>query len=1227
MQRFTLTLFFCVCCFALLFGQQNLSIVESQIQEEKVRGVDFQEIQLFKRNVDPALRQDMNKALSRAVFLDIDQQALQKAYEASYYAIRFVIPYHDGKALVVNAIQHDIFSESFMVNTQDGEFSDYEKGVFYKGIVEGSEHSLASISIFRNELVAIISTPQTGNITLGRIELERWSKQYIIYEDRDRLKQSRFNCETEHPDPSQLRNVNNQNVANTNLNPDNCLKWYFECDFEMYNENGASVQATINKMTAIYNEVALIYENEGIVGQIDGIFVWTEDDNYPGNTSALSVFANRRTPLPGNANVAHLISRIGSPGNGIAGGIGTFCPEKAYTGGSAHAWNAILDEDINPYPEYTETVTLIAHENGHLVGSFHTHGCYWGENYPNGGMQIDDCASVIGNSEGAACYDPANPIIPEGGGTIMSYCDIAGFGVSFEKGFAPQPSEVIRSFVHDEICASPCGVAACPSVSGAVTSINCNGNANGAIDLTVTGGTPPITFAWSNGATTEDLNGLTAGDYSVTVSDASGNCSVVRSFTINEPTEISIAGNVLPESSGNDGAIDLTASGGTPAYTFAWSNGATSEDLSGISSGDYTVTVTDANGCEAEESFFVPNEGGCQGVVNEFPFTEGFEGGLGIFGQGRGDDFDWAVNSGSTPTGRTGPGSAYEGNFYVYAEATGNTRGKQAILTACFDFTGLVGPQVSFAYHMYGSNIGSLSIEVVDLSNGQSAIVWTKSGNQGGFWQTATANLASFGGKNVEVRFISTTGLGGSDRADIALDDILVEVGAACEAPVLSFSAMPADCAGESSGSASVEAIGGTPPYNYLWSNGAATPTINNLSAGEYTVTVTDAIECAATGAVVVAEPAAIDLDLFVLNESGPGLGDGAVDLTATGGTPPYGFLWSTGATTEDIDGLNEGTYSVTVTDNNGCMATGSATVELGGGGTCNGEGIGLPVAEAFEVGFGEWENGGDFDWIRNNGSTPTRRTGPSSAFEGGFYAYAEASGNQAKQAILLSPCLDLTNTNATVEFSYHMYGTTMGSLAVEIAEDGGPNWEQLWVREGDQGNTWFTETLDLTNYVDRIVRVRLVATIGGGSAARSDIAIDALSIFENGNAVPVAGDSDTKNNDSSTNSRSFGGYFGNNYGSFGYEHKGQENELAIVALLPVPARQNLTIEVKSNIDQPGDVSILNYTGKVMYQTKKVFVRGMNTFDIDLSLLPTGLYLLRIEKEGLQTTKKFEVIR
>ena len=133
-------------------------------------------------------------------------------------------------------------------------------------------------------------------------------------------------------------------------------------------------------------------------------------------------------------------------------------------------------------------------------------------------------------------------------------------------------------------------------VNGVVTQIQCFGQANGSIDVSVLQGNPAFTYAWDNGATTQDINNLEAGTYRLTVVDANG-CVSESSYTLAQPAEITLNAIATDEIQGNDGMIELTINGGVPSYTILWSNGVNTEDQTNLTAGTYEVTVVDGNGC------------------------------------------------------------------------------------------------------------------------------------------------------------------------------------------------------------------------------------------------------------------------------------------------------------------------------------------------------------------------------------------------------------------------------------------------------------------------------------------------------------------------------------------------------------------------------------------------------------------------------------------------------
>ncbi|HHJ10442.1 MAG TPA: T9SS type B sorting domain-containing protein, partial [Bacteroidetes bacterium] len=356
-------------------------------------------------------------------------------------------------------------------------------------------------------------------------------------------------------------------------------------------------------------------------------------------------------------------------------------------------------------------------------------------------------------------------------------------------------------------------------------------NANGAIDLTVTGGTTPYTFSWSNGAASEDLSGLSGGNYTVNITDANG-CTTSATYTVNEPAALAASASVTDvDCNGNaNGAIDLTVTGGTTPYTFSWSNGQTSEDLSSIPAGEYTVLVTDANGCQKDTSFSVTEP---EAIVITATITD-----VMCHGENNGI-IDVTVSGGISP--------------YTYNWSTGE---------ATEDLSGL--------------SAGSYTLNVTD-------------GN----------------------------GCRESSSFTISEPDSLS----------LSASVTDAVCHGDNNGSIDLSVTGGTSPYSFVWDNGATSEDISGLTAGTYKVAVSDANACHSNISVTVSEPDQLTVSSTITDAECPDMPDGSIQLSADGGTSPYNFTWSNGMSGDNIDHLTAGSYSVTVIDMNQCSLDTTFTV------------------------------------------------------------------------------------------------------------------------------------------------------------------------------------------------------------------------------------------------------------------------------------------------------------
>jgi hypothetical protein len=215
------------------------------------------------------------------------------------------------------------------------------------------------------------------------------------------------------------------------------------------------------------------------------------------------------------------------------------------------------------------------------------------------------------------CYGDA----AQGSVTLSATGGITPYSYSIDTGRTYQSSNIFNSlkagsylfWVRDQIgCVdSVKAIITQPDSSlmsmGKVTDVKCHGDATGSIDLTVLGGTRDYVYSWSNGAKTEDLSELVAGQYIVTITDANG-CMLKDTFDVAEPdSSLMSMGKVTDVKCHGDatGSIDLTVLGGTRDYVYSWSNGAKTEDLSELVAGQYIVTITDANGCMLKDTFDV----------------------------------------------------------------------------------------------------------------------------------------------------------------------------------------------------------------------------------------------------------------------------------------------------------------------------------------------------------------------------------------------------------------------------------------------------------------------------------------------------------------------------------------------------------------------------------------------------------------------------------------------
>lgn len=430
--------FFCIAiactlnCTAI-FAQSAKPIAQNILDREYAQ-VSFAQNSLFTRQENPAagMRTAAESFASKSAFAKIDHDQVQQMFIAKSDNIALTVPYTDGRDLELELYRVDIFAEGFHVSSPDNAVEAYNPGVFYRGIIKGDINSLVAVSIFSDQVMAIISSQDDGNINVGKYTgIGAADDDYMIFSDKDITVANPSSCAT--PEDERFSEAYQEALGNTGSSRTvNIPRVYVEADNALYLNKG-SVTATSDYLTGVFNNSSTIYANDGINIVLSEIFVWTTADGYASgsSSSALSSFMSFRTTF--NGDVAQLCALDPGGLGGVAATINGLCNSNKYC-------YSDIDPTYSTYPTYSWTVMVFTHELGHLFGSFHTQWCGW----PGGA--IDNCYTT----EGGCSPGPA----PVGGGTIMSYCHLTGYGINFVNGFGPYPKAAIIGAVDAAGCLS-----------------------------------------------------------------------------------------------------------------------------------------------------------------------------------------------------------------------------------------------------------------------------------------------------------------------------------------------------------------------------------------------------------------------------------------------------------------------------------------------------------------------------------------------------------------------------------------------------------------------------------------------------------------------------------------------------------------------------------------------------------------------------------------------------
>ena len=439
----------------------------------------------------------------------------------------------------------------------------------------------------------------------------------------------------------------------------------------------------------------------------------------------------------------------------------------------------------------------------------------------------------------------------------------------------------------------------------ATTNVTCFGGNNGSICDYVLNGTGPFTYMWSNGATGQCISNLPAGQYYLTVTDANLCTATATTVAFEPPALVDTISSTNANCGSNNGALQVLVYGGTPPYAYNWNTGSTTQIVGGLLSGDYILTITDANGCTLTDTGNVMQTSTLLDsiAVTNASCAGGNTGGLCAYVLNGTPAYTYMWSNGQTGQciGALAPGG--------YNLTVTDSHGCTATAFNTIIQTQLIDSITVSNVGCFGDNSGSACNYVLNGTQ-PFTYAWT-----GGATTQCITNLA------VGVYFLTVT------DANLCTATASGIVSQASALTVIDSSSEHAVLCNGGTTQACIEALGGTFPYTYNWSNGVFNRAcLDNTPAGTYTCTITDANMCSATITEVITEPTALALSFShtdALCYNGPG----SVCVTISGGTTPYNLAWSTGATLSCVTDLWAGIYIANVSDNNGCFVSGSDTI------------------------------------------------------------------------------------------------------------------------------------------------------------------------------------------------------------------------------------------------------------------------------------------------------------
>jgi len=423
-----LQLLFSVCLFGL-GSAQGLKPIAQKVADQKTAKRNFVKFSPFSKDAASKNAAVYKNEASDVTVMQLKSSELQKIVSEKPQAMELSFPFEDGE-LTVELVKNDIFAGGFKVGTDKGDVN-YTPGVYYQGIIKGDNSSVVAFSFFDNDVVGVASTNEFGNIVLGKTKS---SQDFVSYSDYKLKSKNPFSCSADELPENKVNKPSfDPNAKKASKDANSCIRIYFEVGYGPYTQNGSNVNSTSNWVTALFNNVKTLYDNESVKVAVSEIFVWTTTDPYSGTPSAiLNQFRATRTSF--NGDVGQLLR---NPATTSVAWVNAICGNLKYSYCGVNAQNIAV-------PTYSWNIEAMTHELGHNFGSPHTHACAWNGN----NTAIDGCGPAAGADEGCD-----GPLPTTTKGTIMSYCHLVGsVGISFANGFGQQPGDLIRQTIAGKPC-------------------------------------------------------------------------------------------------------------------------------------------------------------------------------------------------------------------------------------------------------------------------------------------------------------------------------------------------------------------------------------------------------------------------------------------------------------------------------------------------------------------------------------------------------------------------------------------------------------------------------------------------------------------------------------------------------------------------------------------------------------------------------------------------------